>query len=192
MPDKSTDPHESVTHWLYQLSSDDDSVAQQNLWNRYFARIAGVARSRLKGSPGRDADEEDIALSAMESFFRGVQDGRFPDLQDRTGLWPLLVKITARKAINELKRQHAKKRSPDAEEFVSDLGRLAGAEPTPQFALEMAEQVEQLLAQLDNEQLQTIAVMKLEGHTNEEIAAHLDVAERTIARKLARIRIEWA
>ncbi|MDC0936230.1 ECF-type sigma factor [Pirellulales bacterium] len=185
------DEQESVTHWLYQLSSEEESTAQQKLWNRYFTRVAGVARSRLKGVQGRDADEEDVALSVLDSFFRGAQAGRFPDLHDRTGLWPLLVKITARKAINEHKRQHAKKRSRDAEEFVSDLGTLAGAEPTPQFAIEMAEQVEQLLARLEDDELRAIAVMKLEGYANAEIATRFDVAERTIARKLARIRIEW-
>ena len=182
---------ESVTQWLHQLATDDDSAAQQQLWNRYFSQLASVARGRLQGAPRRDADEEDVALSALDSFFRGARDGRFPDLKDRSGLWPLLVKITARKAINEVHRQHAQKRSPKAEQHVSDLGVLAGDEPTPQFAAEMAEQVERLLDVLEEEQLRTIAVMKLEGHTNQEIAAHFGIAVRSVARKLARIRVEW-
>jgi RNA polymerase sigma factor (sigma-70 family) len=182
--------HESVTHWLHQLTADDDSAAQQKLWNRYFMRLTALARTRLTGAPQRDADEEDVVLSAFDSFFRAARAGRFPELHDRTGLWPLLVKITARKAINQVKRQQAKKRSSSAEQAVPDIAQLVGDEPTPQFAAEVAEQVEQLLGLLD-EELRTVATMKLEGFTNAEIAQRFGVVERSIERKLARIRVEW-
>jgi DNA-directed RNA polymerase specialized sigma24 family protein len=152
--------------------------------------LAGLARTRLTGAPQRDADEEDVVLSAVDSFFRAARAGRFPELHDRTGLWPLLVKITARKAINQVKRQQAKKRSSAAEQAVPDIAQLVGDEPTPQFAAEVAEQVEQLLGLLD-EELRTVATMKLEGFTNGEIAQRFGVVERSIERKLARIRVEW-
>jgi RNA polymerase sigma factor (sigma-70 family) len=182
--------HESVTHWLHQLSTDDDTTAQQQLWGRYFARLAALARTRLSGAPQRDADEEDVVLSAFNSFFSGARAGRFPELHDRMGLWPLLVTITARKAINQIRRQQAKKRSNASEEAVPEIEQLVGNEPTPQFALEIAEQAERLLAQLD-EELQTVARMKLEGFTNAEIADRLGVVVRSVERKLARIRLEW-
>ena len=186
----SSPDHESVTHWLRKLETDDDSTAQQQLWNRYFTQLTALARARLGAAPRRDADEEDVALSVFDSFFRAARAGRFPHLHDRTGLWPLLVTITSRKAINQAKRQHAQKRSPAAEQAVPDLAELIGAEPTPQFAAEVAEQVDGLLACLDDE-LRTIAVMKLEGYSNAEIAERLDVVERSVSRKLARIRQEW-
>ncbi|MEM9656818.1 MAG: ECF-type sigma factor [Planctomycetota bacterium] len=183
---------ESVTHWLRQLATEDDSLAQQRLWNRYFSRLAGLARARLTGAPQRDADEEDVVLSAMDSFFRGARAGQYPDLQDRTGLWPLLMNITMRKSINQIKRQQAKKRTSEAEEHVPDLGQLASEEPTPEFVAEFAEQSRRLLDQLEDQDLRKIADMKLEGYTNAEIAGRFDVAERTVARKLARIRVEWS
>ena len=182
--------HQSVTDWLHQLAADNVSAAQQQLWNRYFARLAAVARARLTGVQRRDADEEDVVLSVFDSFFRAARAGRFPDLQDRTGLWPLLVKITARKAINQVKRQQAQKRSSAAEEAVADIAHLAGDEPTPQFAAEVAEQVERLLGMLDGD-LRTVAIMKLEGFTNAEIADRFEIVERSVERKLARIRTEW-
>ena len=185
------DRHESVTHWIYQLNTEEESVAQQQLWNHYFTQLAGIARARLQGLRGRDADEEDVVLSAFDSFFRGTRAGRFPDLRDRTGLWPLLVKITARKAINQVNRQLAQKRNPSAEQEMEDLAALVGSEPTPQFSMEVAEQISSLLDSLEDDQLREIAVMKLEGYTNEEIAAHLDIALRSVARRLSRIRVEW-
>ena len=46
------------------------------------------------------ADEEDVALSVLDSFCRAAQDGRFPDLADREGLWRLLLHKTVHKAID--------------------------------------------------------------------------------------------
>jgi RNA polymerase sigma factor (sigma-70 family) len=182
--------HESVTHWILQLATNDESAAQEQLWNRYFTRLAALARARLTGARRRVADEEDVVLSAFDSFFRAAKAGRFPELHDRNGLWPLLVKITARKAINQVQRQQAKKRTSSAEEAVPDITQLVGAEPTPQFAAEVAEQVDHLLGRLDDG-LREVALLKLEGFTNMEIADRLGVVERSIERKLARIRAEW-
>lgn len=182
--------HESVTQWIHQLAGTADSAAQEQLWNRYFNRLAALARTRLTGAPQRDADEEDVVVSVFDSFFRAARDGRFPHLRDRTGLWPLLVTITARKSINQVKRQRAKKRSAAAEEAVPDMGQLMGLQPTPEFAAEVAEEVDRLLGQLD-EQLRTVALMKLEGFTNAEIGEKLGIVERSVARKLARIRVIW-
>ena len=88
----------SVTCWI-QLLSTGDPAAAQRLWERYFRRLVGLARTKLRGAPRRAADEEDVALSAFVSFFRGAARGRFPRLEDREDLWRLLVVITARKAL---------------------------------------------------------------------------------------------
>ena len=49
-------PEGSVTCWLQQLQAGDQTAAQE-LWNRYFARLVGLARSKLRGAPRRAADE---------------------------------------------------------------------------------------------------------------------------------------
>jgi DNA-directed RNA polymerase specialized sigma24 family protein len=106
-------------------------------------------------------------------------------------LWPLLVTITARKAINEIKRQRTKKRDRAAEDHMADVYSFAGHEPSPEFALRVAEEVERLVISLGDEALRTIVARKLEGYTNDEIAKELDVSTRTVVRKLRRIRQEW-
>jgi RNA polymerase sigma factor (sigma-70 family) len=179
----------SVTLWLDELKLGHEAAAQQ-LWNRYFFQLVTLARHRFHGLK-RDADEEDIALSAFKSAMLGVQNNRFPELSDRTGLWPLLVTITTRKSINELNRQRAKKRDRGLEQRIVDDQMLAGAGPSPEFALMMAEQIDTLVAGLGDETLRTIVALKLEGYTNEEIALKLDVSARTIVRKLRRVRQEW-
>jgi RNA polymerase sigma factor (sigma-70 family) len=179
----------SVTVWLNGLKEKSDGAAQE-LWNRYFSRLVQLARRQMR-VPTRDADEEDIALSALKSAMIGVQNNRFPELNDRTGLWPLLVTITARKAINELKRQHTKKRDAKSEQRIIDEQLIAGSEPGPDFALRLSEAIQSLVDSLGDETLRIIAQRKLEGYANEEIATELHVSSRTVVRKLARIRQEW-
>src|SRR3984893_18595241 len=87
----------SVTRWIGALQAGDHAAAQQ-LWERYFRRLVGLARKKLQGASRRAADEEDVALSAFNSFFRCAEQGRFPNLVDRDSLWRLLVVLTARKA----------------------------------------------------------------------------------------------
>lgn len=180
----------SVTHWLGQLKTGEEGVAQQELWSRFFVRLVELARAKLSGTPQRDTDEEDVVLSAFNSFFMGARAGRFPNLHDRTGLWPLLVTITVRKALNQVKRQRAKKRTPEAERFL-EPEQFVGSEPDPALVADVADEMRRLLDALDDEVLQTISMRKLEGYTNEEIAAELNISERTVARKLSRIRDEW-
>lgn len=179
----------SVSTWLVGLKGRHDSAAQE-LWNRYFAQLVGVARQRLQGV-GRVADEEDVALSALKSAMLGVQHNRFPDLKDRTGLWPLLVTITARKALDQIRRERAQKRGRAASLDPERLQQCVGDQPSPEFALRVAESLERLVDALGDPQLQLIAQLKLEGFSNEEIAAQLRVSTRTVVRKLARIRREW-
>jgi DNA-directed RNA polymerase specialized sigma24 family protein len=185
-----------VTQWLGQAQAGDPAAAQQ-LWERYFGRLVAFARVKLQGAPRGMADEEDVALSAFDSFYRGAQQGRFPQLNDRDNLWRLLVIITARKAAN-LKRdagrqkrgggraEEAAPREPDAE-----LEAVLGREPSPEFAAQVAEECQRLLGGLGEELLRTVALAKMEGYTNEEIAQKLRCAPRTVERKLGLIRRLW-
>src|SRR5262249_27853021 len=99
----------SVTHWIGQLKAGDPAAAQK-LWEGYFRKMVELARQKLQGLPRRAADEEDVALSAFHSFCRGARGGRFPQVGDRNSLWPLLVAITAHKAIDLLRYEHRRKR----------------------------------------------------------------------------------
>lgn len=184
-----TDDRGSVSHWLDGLR-EGDSMAAQELWDRYFARLASVAQARLQ-SLSREASGEDIALSAIKSVMIGVRENRYPDLNDRSGLWPLLVTITARKSISEQRRQLAQKRTRAIECRLEDVQDYIGVEPSPEFAIEVADELERLVRVLDDSNLRHIVEQKLAGYTNEEIAEELDCSTRTVIRKLKRIRQEW-
>jgi len=68
---------------------------------------------------------------------------------------------------------------------------MQSGEPDPLFAAEMAEQFEHLLQALPDDQLRAIALRKMEGYTNDEIASQLQCARVTVERRLDRIRKSW-
>jgi DNA-directed RNA polymerase specialized sigma24 family protein len=74
---------------------------------------------------------------------------------------------------------------------VGLLDQLVGTEPTPEIALQLAEEAERLLGTLPSSDLVELALLKMEGYTNEEIAQRWQKAERTVERKLRLIRQFW-
>jgi DNA-directed RNA polymerase specialized sigma24 family protein len=193
----------SVSLWIGQLKAGNRQAAQK-LWESYFQRLVGLARKKLRGRPRRAADEEDVALSAFDSFCRGAENGRFPQLDGRDGLWRLLVVITARKVTHLVRHEDRQKRgggavlgesalvgAGDGSEADLGLEQIIGREPTPAFAAQVAEECERLLACLDNPELRFIAVSRMEGYTSEEIAARVGCAACTIERRLRLIRSIW-
>jgi RNA polymerase sigma factor (sigma-70 family) len=191
----STDECGSVTYWLSQLRQGHDHAAQM-LWERYYARLVRLAQKRMSRSPKRVEDEEDVVQSAFATFYSNMANGRFPQLHDRHDLWRLLIIITARKATSCVRRETSLKRggagSTGAQRFpVSDMERLVGDEPSPDFALQAAETVRQLLDSLPTPSLRALAISKLEGYTNEEIAERSPCSIRTVERRLQLIRELW-
>ena len=88
----------SISHWIQQLK-EGEQAGIQALWDRYFTRLVELARKKLAGAPRRAADEEDVALSAFDTFCRRAAEGHFPRLADRDDLWQILVMLTLRKAV---------------------------------------------------------------------------------------------
>jgi RNA polymerase sigma factor (sigma-70 family) len=189
----------SISRWIDPLKEGNPDAAQQ-LWERYFQRLVGLARRRLGAAAPRAGDEEDVVLSAFASFCRAMERGRFPQINDRDSLWKILVVLTARKASHLLRDEGRQKRrgalSLDARggkggEAGALLEQVLSREPTPAFAAEVAEQYQRLLSRLEDPELVRVAGLKMEGYTNDEIAAQLVCTTRTVERRLRIIRGLW-
>ena len=68
------------------------------------------------------------------------------------------------------------------------LAELISREPDPALAAELAENCQRLLDALDDGVLREVALAKMEGRTNEEIANLLDTSVPSVERKLAGCR----
>ena len=186
----------SVTRWLDQLHRGDAAAASQ-LWDRYFHRLVALARKKLADAPRGMADEEDVALSALDSFCRDAEKGRFPDLEDRHDLWHILVVITVRKAGHLRRDETRQKRGGpvhEAEEGESTdrrLEELLSREPDPGTAALAADEHRRLMGLLGDDELRRVAQRRMDGGSVEEIARELGYAPRSIKRKLHLIREIW-
>jgi DNA-directed RNA polymerase specialized sigma24 family protein len=179
----------SVTRWLAPLGRGDPEAARQ-VWERYFVRLVELARAKLQGAPRRVADEEDVALNALDSLCRGAAQGRFEQLCDRESLWRILVVIADRKAAHQRRDLGRHKRGGQARREPLDDD-LPGREPTPEAAAEFADRCRHFLALLPDDVLRTVALARMHGDAVEEIAARLDCTPRTVKRKLQVIRSLW-
>lgn len=187
----------SVTRWLAPLAEGDEAAVEQ-LWNRYFARLVGLARHKLRAAPRRAVDEEDVALSAFDSFCRRAEAGDFPELLDRDSLWRVLVLITARKAFHLLRDEGRVKRGgkvviqSEGESLTLPLlEQVLSREPSPDLAAEVAEECRRLLDLLGDIELARIARWRMDGLSVDEIAGELGYAPRSVKRKLHLIRGIW-
>jgi DNA-directed RNA polymerase specialized sigma24 family protein len=190
--------------WIDRLNENPDSAVLNKLWSEYFQRLVGLARVRLRGASRRVADEEDVALSAIHSFCRNAELGRFPDLSSRDDLWRLLGTIVSRKAFDHSRRERRLKRGggevrgdsavlgTDEAGKLGNWNEVVGNEPTPEFVARSGEEYGQLLDLLGDDELREIAVSKMEGFTNEEIASRRGCAVPTVERRLRLIRKTWS
>jgi RNA polymerase sigma factor (sigma-70 family) len=190
----------SISVWLQRLKTGAPEAAQV-LWQRFYRQLVGQARQRLRGLRSRAADAEDVVLSAFDSFFRGAEVGRFPRLDDRHDLWQVLLMLTANKAasLRRYERRHkrgggrivlASALEGQAEE-QSPLADIRDGAPSPLLAAEVAEECRRLLDLLGDRELRATALAKLEGYSNEEIAAQLGRSLATVERRLRLIREAW-
>ena len=174
---------ESSTIGLLAGIKGGDESAIRHIWEEYFESLVGVARVRLRHVPRSVADEEDVAIHAMNAFLMGARKNRFPGLANRQDLSRILVQITVRTASNQSDMVLAQKRGTGSIE--------GGSELDSESCHEHLDRSDELLDELDDDNLRLIARRRAEGYTNAEIAAEFQCAERTIERRLARIRILW-
>jgi DNA-directed RNA polymerase specialized sigma24 family protein len=188
-------PDHSVTRWIGDLK-DGSEPAAAALWQRYFERLVRLAQAKLGPGHRRVEDEEDVALSVFRCLCDGAGRGQFTELTNRDDLWRLLATLTLNKVIDQKRRLGGQKRGGGAVRGESvfeegGLEQVLGDEPTPETLVTLAEEHDRLLAVLGDETLRQIALKKLEGFTNEEIADQLGVTCRSVERKLQRIRARW-
>lgn len=188
-----------LTQLLFRIQNSRDEDACARLWQSVYERIVTYARGRIAVKDQRVADEEDIAQSAMKSFFRAAEAGRFRTLTNSDELWRILITVMARKSHALQQRQAAEKRGDgqvrgDSVFRLVAQGRISGTNfaDLRRFVDELLGECRERIEALPDEILRTIAVKRMEGFQVTEIAVEMSLSVATIKRKLARIRDLWA
>lgn len=179
--------------WVRRLAKGDPEVVEE-FWGEYGARLQGLASEYLTTRLYRRVGPEDVVQSVCRTFLRRAQIGQF-QLTDSESLWRLLCAITLTKVREKARFHRRQKRSFDRERhFEPAAGDSGGPElqpeapqPTPAEAVEFADQLDQLLSGMDEEERRLVE-LKLEQFTNQEIADKLGCSERTVRRILKRVQ----
>lgn len=180
----------------YEKFYGGDREAAEGLMRFFYPRMLAVARRLLSSRPLAVLDGADVAQSAFATFCKRVEGGEFRRGLKREELWGLLEKITIRRAGRRIRRELADKRGrpylldeamlslrfDDA--TLAEVARQKGFDDLDLFCQE-------LLDRLGDDELRQIALWRLMGYSNREIADMKGCSERTIERKLELIRAIW-
>ncbi len=185
------------------LRENRDGDAAQALWEKFHRRLLGVAARQLGGNARGVGDADDVVNDAFASFYRRVEQGEYTAVNDRDGLWRLMLTITENKAKKQLRRELAQKRgagknrgdsifySSPQSEAGGGFDRFAASEPTPDDVAVLQETMAELLALLTDDERE-IAIMRMEAWSNTDIADRRSLSLATVERRLKKIREKWS
>jgi DNA-directed RNA polymerase specialized sigma24 family protein len=193
---KSTDaplvaPPGSITR-LFPLLKNGDRTAVQALWPRVFPRLLRVAASRLNRKLCRSGGPDDLAnvvfLKFCDRLARPNVEQRFPRLENRTRLWNLLACFTRRAAYDFNKKMDRQREIVGGESAFGTAGVDQSPGREPDGAVAAA--VDDLLGVLSDD-LRRVALLKMEGYTNREVAREIGRSETAVELRLRHIRAIW-
>lgn len=188
--------HGSVSELIHKLN-EPDSQYEHELWDRCIEELIRTAKRKLKGLPRRAVDEEDVAILAFNAFLSGQKEGRFKRLASREDLWQVLTMLAERNAIKLMRAGLAKKRGEGNVrgesvfanwDSIRQNGLDAVVEVRPEFTDVFVNVVREMLGAATDKVSEAIALKRMEGYTNEEIATQMGISVATVERKFKFLR----
>lgn len=181
---------EPDSDWIERLKAGEES-AMEKLVDVFYDRLVGLAKRRMGKLPPQIADDEGAVISALRSFFSGIENGQLCRINDDHDLWRILATITARKAIRQLRVFMKKSGEGGNINPDFDVQNLVSTEPSPNTELQLLEEFQQRFDSLKDETLQRVVSLKLEGFETAEIAEKLSLHIRSVQRKLKLAESIW-
>jgi DNA-directed RNA polymerase specialized sigma24 family protein len=200
MTEQNNNPQFDNTEELLQGICNGNEAAYNRFWELHFNKLSAMAQKRLSGKIARLHDGEDIALSAINSFFHGLADEKFPQVAVSSEVWKILAVIAANKIAKKYRTLSTQKRGGgnvrgesifQTADEINGIENVAGATATPDVEVEFIETCGQLFDALPDDSFKDIARLRMEGHTVEQIATQLGFVSRTVERKIKIIREIW-
>ncbi|TWU46791.1 ECF-type sigma factor [Rubripirellula reticaptiva] len=191
-----SDSPENVSRCLRAVEEGDETATTE-LWEYVYPRLLAYSRQKLPRHLRRVLDEEDVALSAFKSFCAGATRGSLGEILGEDELWRLLFCISSRKASGYRREQSSQKRGGgkvSGESAFADTG-SRGLDQMPDTGRSLAQfsaDCQHLMDTLEDDVLQTIALLRIEGYSVDEIAARIDLSKRSVERRLNLIRQIWS
>ena len=173
--------------WLLREWKSGDERAAEVLFDRYAIRLVALVASRLNRRYQSSIDPSEVVQSALGSFFDAAKHSRI-QVSGSVSLWRLLATFARRKMARSIERQSALKRG-------SGQKRLPLDDVQPEISMDEGvdakDEADEFIATLKTEltnDLYSIVEGLLAGQTQRELAGSLGIDERTVRRRLSRLR----
>lgn len=166
-------------------------TAARELFDKYCARLMGLARRRIGQRMTSRVDPEDVVQSVWRSFFVRAKNDEF-SFHGADDLLKLLVRITVHKTLRQIAHHRAAKRDPGKEvaQGAHDdhlLALIAADEPAPEVEVTLLDELEKFMGQLPEFDREVLG-LKVQGYSPVEIAQKLGSYDRKVRRVLERIQ----
>lgn len=178
--------------WLLRQWKSGDEQAAEVLFDRYAFRLVALVASRLNRRYRSQIDPDAVMQSAMGSFFDAARHSRI-QVSNSVSLWRLLATFARRKLARSIERHSASKRGGKLTRvpLADDLNQPQTASSRfPSFTANDADAddlLDQLRAELPADQFSVVEAL-LAGMTQQEVAKSLGIDERTVRRRISRVR----
>jgi len=173
--------------WLLRAWKTGNEQAAEVLFNRYAFRLISLVSSRLNRRFRSEIDPDEVVQSAMGSFFEAARVSRI-EASGSVSLWRLLATFARRKMARRIEKQLTVKRGGDRLRVPLDEAEsLAILSAGGDRHDDASEFLRVLNSELPEELLSVVEGL-LAGQTQGELAKSLGIDERTVRRRLTRIR----
>ncbi|QDT05099.1 Serine/threonine-protein kinase PknB [Rubripirellula lacrimiformis] len=190
-PEEKSKLSESITdrpdRWLLRAWKSGDERAAEVLFDRYAIRLVALVASRLNRRYQASIDPSEVVQSAMGSFFDAARHSRIQASRS-VSLWPLLATFARRKMARSIERQSAAKRGGGQSRLSLDSVERQVASDDESNAYDEADAFLTTLKTELPEDLFVIVEGLLAGQAQRELAESLGIDERTVRRRLSRVR----
>ncbi|SPE34487.1 putative DNA-directed RNA polymerase specialized sigma subunit, sigma24 [Acidobacteriia bacterium SbA2] len=173
-----------------------------------LVRLAAARMQKLRGVRPAALDPEIAAQSALRTVLRRINDGSIRTGQSVSGLWGLLCYKLNEKIIDQLRVAVAKKRGggkvidatarpgrdsiDDEKDVALDVFEvIENDEPTPEEAVIVSDLFTRAMAILPGDDYREIALLRLSGCSDTEIAEKTKRSLRGVQRNLEAIHRRW-
>ena len=163
--------------------------AADTIFDRYCIRLVALISKRLSDRWKHQIDAEDIVQSALGSFFHRTQDSRLHFSQS-VSLWSLLALFAKRKMLRAIEQRSTQKRGGNLHQQTIEnvMAELVDPSHSLQAVTSDLDDLEsELLAAIPEDCLQIVQLL-LVGKTQKEIASELDITDRTVRRRIEKLR----
>ena len=165
-----------------------DQAAWQVLFEDCYPKIVRVVRKRLSRPMRKIYDSTDIANEVMKSLAAKFDHFDFSSID---GLRAFLIRAAEQKVVDGYRRGHAMKRDINRDRALGTVGPMGfepeDSSPTPSQVAVATEEVENLLDGQSGVD-RTILELKLQGHSNSEVARATGWHLRKVERFLEKLR----